>query len=297
MEFSLPIKKFSLFLFLALCASLGYGQSYEPLPDSAGRWVNTLSHVENQNGSYYCKFQSATTYCSNGSDTIIGSKNYFKIRECQGAYKGAMRNDSGKVFFVPRDSSSESLLYDFTASVGDTINDVLVDRQGSSVFDLYDLPVKGVDSIEVNGDYRKRLHIKDGDWVEGIGNTSKGLFLETWSCACPYCWDLHCMSEKDTTLYPTVEPGSCALDVAIEENKKRETPISIRPNPVKNGPLQVTLPPGADEVRYELRDRTGRCVQEGIIEGDRIPMPDRRGVYFLRLHLKSGGSVRKVMVH
>lgn len=286
------IKKFGVLLFLFSWAFNTQSQTYTPMPDSGGRWVNVFKKL---NSYRLCKLEWSKTFCSHGLDTIINSRTYFKINRCSDGYKGAMRNDSGKVFFVPRDSTSEFLLYDFTASKGDTIKNVLVGH-GGGYYTLYDPVVWETDTVQVNGDPRKKLYVDKGRWIEGIGNT-RGLFWRTREG--PYCYELHCMSKGDTVMYPYFQADtSCALDVGIEKNTKKEGAgeIEIHPNPLKSGPLKVETPAHIDKVRYELYNPKGELVREKSLEEDRIAFPDQKGIYFIKFFTEEGSSVRKLML-
>jgi hypothetical protein len=291
---SSSIKKFGTLLFLLFWAFMSQSQTYEPLPDSGARWVNVLKKLNSNSPPRLCKFERSETFCSDGSDTIIDSKTYFRINKCSYEYKGAMRNDSGRVFFVPRDSTSEFLLYDFTASEGDTIKNVLVDQGG--YYTLYDPVVWQTDTVQVNGTPRKKLSVDNGTWIEGIGNT-RGLFWRTWEG--PFCFELYCMSKGDTIMYPYFQTDtSCALNVGVKRNTKKENgkKIDVHPNPLKSGPLKVETPAHIGKVRYELYNPKGKLLREKSLEGARIDIPEQKGIYFIKFLKEEGSSVHKLIL-
>ena len=102
-------------------------------------------------------------------------------------------------------------------------------------YQFYDIYVEpyAVDSVLINGAYRKRISFDAGYWIEGIGNT-QGLFLEPWPNVSEYLVDLYCMSANDTTLYPEFSVGECEYPVGINEKRKDNLQLTIYPNPCKD---------------------------------------------------------------
>lgn len=212
--------------------NISISQEYLPLPETNSKWINTYSILE-WNPSPHFVISHFVNYCTPGIDTTINGFSYFIIDTCDGGYKGALRNENGKVWFLPKNSQTEFLLYDFTAQPGDTIFSVYIEDFGG-YYELYDLYVEpfAVDSILINGNYRKRINFDAGYWIEGIGN-SQGLFLEPWPNISEYMVDLYCMSANDTTLYPEFSVGECEFPVGIKEMGNNNLLLNIYPNPFK----------------------------------------------------------------
>src|ERR1700749_3933875 len=104
-----------------------FAQPYQPFPDSNAVWTIGVYDVF---GTFYSNY----TYrmASANTDTTISSINYKKIFYFDSSgislYKGALRQaTTRKVFFVPKDSLNENLLYDFSANIGDTVKNVYSD--------------------------------------------------------------------------------------------------------------------------------------------------------------------------
>ncbi len=203
-------------------------QEYLPLPETNGKWINTYSILEWEPYPHVVVYDFVE-YCTNGADTTINDLSYFIVDTCGGGYKGALRNDNGKVWFVPNNSQDEFLLYDFTVQSGDTIFNVYIESYWGD-YAVYDLLVgpNAVDSILINGMYRKTIYIEVAYWIEGIGN-DQGLFLEPYGNISNYFLDLYCMSVDDTTLYPEFSTEACEYPVGIKE-KDHSIPI-VYPNP------------------------------------------------------------------
>ena len=129
-------------------------------------------------------------------DTIIQEKTYTKVysRSCETEteeecicdrhclYFGAVREDTiaEKIYFIQRDYTEEKLIADFDVKEGDKVTVQSAWAPGPPAL------VESVDSIEINGEYRKRITFSDQGypwsnyppdvWVEGIGSIIYGLF-------------------------------------------------------------------------------------------------------------------------
>lgn len=225
------MQKLLLFILLLSLNRL-HAQTYTPFPDSGAVWVNSFSNLYWGEEMPYYDMEQVDNYCVNGVDTIVGSFSYTMVQYCGGAYKGALRDNGGQVFFVPKDSSNEYLLYDFTATVGTNLTNVYIHPIYGEP-SLYDFTVSSLDSIIINGDYRTIVNLAGGSWIEGIGCT-QGLFAEPWPNISDYMVDLECMSHNDTSFYPTFNIGSCTLDIGFTESIKTTSKISVFPNPTNS---------------------------------------------------------------
>lgn len=201
-------------------------QEYISFPTENATWVNTSYSIsvseENPVAVYH--LNNVDNFCVNGEDTIISEKNYTKVNYCEGAYKGALRDEAGIVYYCPKDSSNEYVLYDFTVAPGDTVFDVYIEQ-----YPLGDVIIQAIDSVLINGYYRKLIRLKDGgEWIEGIGCT-QGLFMEPWYNVSFYELRLNCFSQNDTVLFPNYSIGACSLTVGEEEIVQSH--LSLYPNP------------------------------------------------------------------
>ena len=169
-------------------------------------------------------------------DTIIDSKRYTKVyqqycyskTECDDHlyYYAAVREDTigAKIYglFPCSDSSwddcSEKLLADFDVKTGD---EVMV----RSAWFASQLPafVESIDSIEINGEYRKRINLRgEGSafsyppdvWVEGMGSVVYGLFFpnpeHVADAGDPPVF--LCLHENDKLIYQNPDYEVCYLE-------------------------------------------------------------------------------------
>ncbi len=167
----------------------GVGQVYTPFIstlDSSDTWKDIHSCSD-----FDCFEEWTRRYTLNG-DTTIGGMQYTKLQvfekdergtaqsqNCQVSivyrnyYYGAIR-ESGKQIVINRAGSNEYLAYDFNLSIGDTTPapDNGIGNETARV-------INSIDSVLVNGMYRKRYMLASGyEIIEGIGSSS-GLFNTT----------------------------------------------------------------------------------------------------------------------
>jgi hypothetical protein len=220
---------------------------YHPMPDSNAIWRVDYSTGLMVTGSTICmnclKYQDQIS-----GDTIIGGNAFLKIYRtgwnynydqnlgCNfydltctiNQYKGALREDtaSKKVYFHDG-QNQDTLLYDFTLNVGDTLKQ------------QYNAPmapfiVHSIDSILIGSTYRKRwnYHVDQGlpvSVIEGIGSTTgllESLFIFEQG------GNLVCFSINDTTYYPSYNSTNCQLITSgIKENAIANNQITLFPNP------------------------------------------------------------------
>jgi len=291
-------KIFILGLFIGII-SISFSQEYLPLPETNSKWINTYSYLIPDPYPHF-EIINFVNYCTPGVDTTINGFSYFIIDTCDGGYKGAFRNENGKVWFVPRNSQNEFLLYDFSAQAGDTILNVYIEGF-SGFFELHDLYVEpdAVDSILINGNYRKKIHFDAGDWIEGIGN-SQGLFLEPWPNISDYMVDLYCMSTNDTTLFPGYFVGDCELPVGVKEMENSNLLLSIYPNPCINEFYMELMKSNRDDLNNIIVVNSfGQKISPAFkIENNtiRIEMESYPpGIYFIRFSNNEKVFVRKLI--
>lgn len=215
------------------------------------------------------KSGSAHEHCSAG--------NYINNWYYYNDYAGGFREDTAlhHVYLMQPFFTTECLLYDFTAGVGDTINFC----EGCAI-------VLSIDSVLIGNNFRKRWNLSSQTTpysvIEGIGSTS-GL-LEPL-CPFEYFGTLTCFTQENQTLYPdTVTTCDFITDIAPVDRYSQQ--LQIVPNPVST---QATL-----LVQFQMRDATLsilNCVGETVLEVqningfsvaiDCVNLPN--GVYFFRV--------------
>lgn len=212
------------------CLAFFCAQAQVPFPTNNAIWVNTeYTYTFNPpNPIPTSTLNNVDNYCVNGQDTTIQSNTYTQVFYCGNAYKGALRDDNGIVYFVPADSVSEYLLYDFTAQENQVLEDVYVGNHFDETFILQDFTVQQIGTEIIGGVSRRVVYADQFRWIEGIG-CETGLFMEPWANVSMYSVNLECMSVNGNTLFPTEGTGDCPLTVDVAS--VQETQFSVFPNP------------------------------------------------------------------
>ena len=180
------------------------------------------------------------------------------------SYAGCIRNDSiaKKVYYVIPNTNKDTLLYDFSLNVGDTLK-TFIATQCSPV------KINYIDSVLIGSNYRKQWHVVNCLFgyttkiIEGVGSDF-GL-LEQMSHLQKVS-GLNCFSELDVTMYPNSSSSNCpSLTTGINESVSTDYTWRIFPNPAKNSVTISQTEPTFK--KYEIYDLNGRLVTENKING------------------------------
>lgn len=249
---------------------------YQGLPTSQGFWKVQFGNITCLDMHYLNDICSEYQYILDG-DTLINSLIYHKFtysgRERNPAdetwtywnsgYHGCYRNDPAnkQVYFIPKDSLQEILLYDFNLSVNDTLPETYIYHPEEFTI----ITVDQVDSILINDHYLKRYHLDNAGFggeylIEGIGST---LGLLTYIT--PFFeqhYDLLCFKNDDEGLaWYEYDSTLCELITGVMESSQRDD-ISIFPNPAADF-LTVTCfrPPVGKNAEIRIFSLDGREVR------------------------------------
>ena len=249
----MKIHKFYTLLAFLLMAGKGtmQAQEYLPIAQKGNEWhtYETAIHWIN----------NYVNWCS--GDTIIGDVRYMKI---MGILNNGdphlftvLREEDGKVWKRHLNTSVETLLYDFAASVGDTL--CFGEPGASFVLDSISTEqIGGVDrrkfwfGLEYNGLGNPRAK---ETWVEGIGSDYGLLWSgyygipDGWHC-------LLCFHQYGELVWQNPEYNTCTYPYdAVEENKDSE--ISIYPNP---GNDMLNICTTLQNAHVEIYDLSGKLI-------------------------------------
>ena len=306
-----PIKTFNMkkiftlsFGCFLLMMGMAEGQTnvYHPFPDSNAWWgeMNWWTFWVTQ--SQGCTVTDEHKLYVAG-DTLIGINHYQKLFQygyewsntCPSSgtccyysniYKGAIRQDTSvkKVYLFY--GSSDTLLYDFNLSVGDTLP-ISFNNPGNNNI------VTSIDSVFIGNNYRKKFHIGSyASIIEGIG-CDEGLldYIGGWFEAGSA---LHCFHQDNLSYiirdtigfgYVTDSTYDCNLDIGIPIITNKES-ITIYPNPATTTltlHLQLSIP----NSQFIVSDITGREIFHQAINNSiqtTIDVSDwSNGVYIYQL--------------
>jgi hypothetical protein len=271
------MKKHGLYTLLALLLMVGgvtmQAQEYLPIAQKGNEWHTFETGV--------WQINNYVNWCS--GDTLIEDVRYMKI---MGTLNNGnpnlfmvLKEEDGKVWERHLNTSVETLLYDFTASVGDTL---CFGHPGNCfVLDSISMvQIGGVDrrkfwfGLEYDGSGNPRAK---ETWVEGVGSDFGLLWsgyygvYDGWHC-------LLCFHQYEELVWQNPEYNTCTYPYdAVEENKDSE--ISVYSNLVRD---RVVIE-GIEAVGIQVYNTLGQVVK--TVRGtNEIPVADLpQGVYMLRV--------------
>ncbi len=248
-------------------------QEYLPIAQKGNEWHTFETGV--------WQINNYVNWCS--GDTLIEDVRYMKI---MGTLNNGnpnlfmvLKEEDGKVWERHLNTSVETLLYDFTASVGDTL---CFGHPGNCfVLDSISMvQIGGVDrrkfwfGLEYDGSGNPRAK---ETWVEGVGSDFGLLWsgyygvYDGWHC-------LLCFHQYEELVWQNPEYNTCTYPYdAVEENKDSE--ISVYSNLVRD---RVVIE-GIEAVGIQVYNTLGQVVK--TVRGtNEIPVADLpQGVYMLRV--------------
>jgi len=242
-----------LLIIIILLPVLIKAQQYVPFPDSNAVWSEY--HQTGTMGTYYY-YRNIL----NHKDTIVNSKTYHKLFyslvdttyniDTTLTYNGGIREDNKRVFYLPKDSIQEYMIYDFSKNIGDTIKydySKFVNQNQNCSHGVDTLIIANIDSVIINnGSYRKRYSLTNvwnipfsayPKWIEGIGS-EWGLLVPVFDLTTGGCANgLGCFKQNEDIVYFNSNTygtfNSCfptITGVPIYTSVKNS--ITISPNPV-----------------------------------------------------------------
>jgi len=285
------MKNLKLYTLLALLLMAGgvtmQAQEYLPIAQKGNEWHTFETGI--------WQINNYVNWCS--GDTLIGNVRYMKImgtvNDSYPIFYTLLREEDGKVWKRYSIAHSETLLYDFTANVGDTL--CFGEPGASFVLDSISMVRIGdVDrrkfwfGLEYDGLGNPRAK---ETWVEGIGSDFGLLWsgyygvYDGWHC-------LLCFHQRGELIWQNPEYNTCTYPYdAVEENKDSE--ISVYPNPAKD---KVVIE-GIESTEVKVYNALGQLVNT-VKDSNEINvsgLPD--GVYLLRIKDADGKNhTARVMV-
>ena len=256
-------------------------QEYVPIAQKGNEWHTFEVAIHGIINNY-------DNWCS--GDTLIGEVRYMKI---MGTLNNGnpnlftvLREEDGKVWERHLNTSVETLLYDFTASVGDT----LCFGHPGNCFVL-----DSISMVQIGGVDRRKfwfgLEYDDlgnprtqETWVEGIGSDYGLLWSGYWRI--PDGWHcLLCFHQYWELVWQNPEYNTCIYPYdAVEESKDSE--IAVYPNPAK----ETVVVEGIFVSEVQIYNALGQKVKTvwGTNEIDLSGLVE--GVYLLRITNVDGRS-------
>lgn len=145
-------------------------------------------------------------------DSVVNGTVYNKIFSGKQTeklkFEGLLREENQKVFFIPENAFTESVLYNFSVESGNWVQ--FTDKEGYS-WDWY----AQVDNVDINGVMKKRIQLSDTSesnlifdtWLEGIGSLHGLLNVGTLPNGGGR--QLLCVSEGEIVIYQDTNFEEC----------------------------------------------------------------------------------------
>lgn len=274
-------------------------QDYFPFPSDSATWYSMYSWPEMipPYVSYYTiKYEAI-------GDTVINDLTYTKlyyeyifdtkVRNYEGAYR--VDSDHERVYFIDNYSNTESLLYDFRLTPGDTITII------GSDYEPYNLVCLDTSSILINDishkSYSIYSYLSNGascytQWVKGLGSLRIPIETDVF-CGSSFEWayDLTCFYYKDVKIYewdlnPYFTGCYGHYIVGIDEHSIEN--LRVVPNPVVDLSKLLGYKSDQQKINYQVLDITDRIVYEHTnIQYSEIEIKKndfKPGIYFLKIY-------------
>lgn len=271
------------------------GQNYFPIVEENKEW-NVMYVIFPGPGSDTLYWTN--TYKFEG-DTIINNLNYHKVFKSEEeipitwTLEGCIREDQNKKVYFNK-WGNDYLKYDFGCEIGDTI-DVYDNNYPTQVL------VESIDSINIQGDYRKSIMLKYvgyntiyEQWIEGIGSNRGILESGTAGYVGGWRWFL-CMSKNGELIYMNPNYNSCYL-VTTGIKEMNDLKIETFPNPVKDKLTIKTTDPNQINT-ITITDLLGHKIKNFVYNSPVLDMSGlSSGIYILRLQFENRVIVRKIII-
>lgn len=231
-------------------------------------------------------YKSGLRYKHDFFNNVFSNYSYYN-----NVYSGAIRESEGKWFYYTNEyyPNVDTLLYDFNLEIGDTLPESY-----TTPGDYY--VVSDIDSIFVNGCYKKQFYFDDSSWdfigppviIEGIGSYV-GL-LEPM-CQFEFIWYLVCYVENGVS-YWGASIGDCDLTVNIDDLNINKTGLSIFPNPVKRINKLITVCNNNETGELRIYNCLGNLVKKIRLEKSEsifVNISDlKSGIYIITANMDNG---------
>ncbi|MBA2611612.1 MAG: T9SS type A sorting domain-containing protein [Bacteroidetes bacterium] len=279
-----------------------FAQTYYPFKTDSATWTV----VEYGAGTFPYPPQTGTWHFGLSGDTVFNSLTYSKIYANLGSlgsinpegnfnrqtanYYGAFREDATKkVWFRKPSLSTDILYYDFALNLGDTF---CFNYQPCGVLCH---PVSLIDSILINGNYRKRIHFdyngQSEIWIQGIGSAFDN-WIGDWCFTGNISWTLNCYKEKNIPIY-----GSCNYPTGLIESEAQDPVLVFSPNPVNNSfTIQTSV---LDDYNITICNLTGHQIRNIKFVGNSYKgsvYDLKAGVYILTIVGKTNSISKTIKV-
>jgi hypothetical protein len=207
-----------------------------------------------------------------------------------------LRQDGDSI--MARLDGQEYLMYDFGLEVGDMFERQLCFDEGILGYDDSQLPtqeVLTVDSIELNGEVRKRIVFWSEMWIEGIGSDNS--FANMEDCGIVDVSDnLECFHRNGEQEYMGFYDECCPTNLSTRFSDFESSHNTLFPNPISQSQT-FKLSSLAEHVQLSFYDANGRLL-ESVKWADGLS-PEKIGIksgFYTVLIQDDNGSFRQKLL-
>lgn len=261
-------------------------QTYQALLDTNKLW-NYYDTYFGPNPHYSHLYRFTT-------DTIINEKKYFIPEVTIDSVNWFTENcflreeDSTKRIYI-LSNSIEGLLYDFTLNTGDSVTILNTLNAFNEPLTLH---VLSIDSIQIDGLYRKIINTDLSTWIEGIGDINGLLYPGDMSVG--VALNLVCYYENMLLKYANPDYDSCFYSFLNVGEYAQENQLLIRT--IDQNSFIISSDETVDEVALinllgeKLTDFSVGSHEFSIDLSSKAP-----GVYFVKCNIKNRTTVLKII--
>jgi hypothetical protein len=242
---------------------------------------------------YYVMTKEKYTYPPYFTWPDAGMCNFSASPSVNFTFPGSLREDTilKKVYFLHIDSINETLIYDFSLNIGDTVKSYVTNFCAPVI-------VTQIDSIFIDSDYRKRWIVNgggclwNGEIIEGIGSN-----MELLEQMVNFEWggNLGCYSVNSVTMF-SQSPDCPVLITNIDKQIKVDN-VTVSPNPAKNSITISQTEPKFN--KYEIYSLNGKLVTESKINNilQKVDLTGyAEGMYIVKLVGNQKVEFKKIVV-
>ena len=253
----------------------------------------------------YAQHIWTTSYKLEG-DSIYNGKMYKNLYTCDTDPSVSVwslngwgyREESGKVYKIDYlFSETEELVYDFNLNVGDSI------YCDSICYNAYDYVI-AVDSVLIDGSYRKQIHFNDPAdvWIEGLGSMHRPFDPIQYYFIIPNSFELLCVNEVTGNIYKNPAYNQCYVDTVttgLHELTAASFQVTVQNNPMHDYSV-ITIGKSLNEpTEYILYDSRGVLLRTGILDDSTFIIRRENlnpGIYILKVFDKENVITRKLII-
>lgn len=273
-------------------------------------FAQAVDHFVNDNSEWYVArvypnaspefpnfVETITTYYGFIGDSLINGYTWLKLYSSWDTlftfnvhYKGLIHSSEGVVLFQDVDNNLDTL-YNFNLEIGDS---VFFDFG----FAAENIAIIGVDSIQINGLYFKRLIFDEPTfisfenlnekWIEGIGSIHGPIFPhepKLFSSEIPDELDLTCSYTNDIQYWNNSSYDDCFVNIILGIGESSQHIFNIFPNPFKDFIIIEKESLSTTSYYLEIYNSQGQIVysDKQVNVKHRISLDHiQKGVYYLR---------------